>query len=465
MKIKKSSKKNIGYSEIISVSLPLVMSMAATTVMEFTDRVFLANYSIDAIAASMPAGVAAFLFLTFFTGIAGYLNVFIAQYTGAGAHLRVGGCIWQGLYFSLIAWIILALIALFAKPLFILGGHPSEIQHLETVYFKTLCLGGGISVAGAALACFYSGRGHTRPVMIISIIGMLFNIPLDYALINGLWIFPESGILGAGIATVSSWLLMLILYAALIFTRKNNQHFGVFSQHAFNRDLFKRLLKFGIPGSLQFCIDIFAFTFFAFMVGRIGRIELAVSNIVMSINSLVFMPTMGFSIGVSTLVGQAMGRGNNVTDAIIAAHQTLRILLVYIFFLDLIFIFTPGPLLDLFIAAGKGTAEYTAISEKGVILLRIVALYAFFDAFYMIYTGLLKGAGDTEFIMWSMGIVSFAVMIFPIYIGVTYFGKGLYFSWGCATAFILSLGILSIWRYRQGKWKTMRVIEPMASAG
>lgn len=457
MKTENTPKKNIGYSDIISVSLPLVMSMAATTVMEFTDRVFLANYSIDAIAASMPAGIAAFLFLTFFTGIAGYLNVFIAQYTGAGAHMRVGGCIWQGLYFSLFAWIVLVLISFFAKPLFILGGHAPGIQHLETVYFKTLCLGGGISVAGAALACFYSGRGHTRPVMIISIIGMLFNIPLDYALINGLWIFPEAGILGAGIATVSAWMLMLILYAVLIFSGENNHHFGVFSQYGFDRNLFRSLLRFGIPGSMQFCMDIFAFTFFAFMVGRIGRIELAVTNIVMSINSLTFMPTMGFSIGVSTLAGQAMGRGH-VADAVIAARQTLRILLVYIFLVDFVFIFAPGPVLDLFIAANKGTAGYTAISEKGVILLRIVALYVFFDAFYMIYTGLLKGAGDTKFIMWSMGIVSFAVMIFPVYIGVTYFGKGLYFSWACATAFILSLSILSIWRYRQGKWKAMRVI-------
>jgi MATE family multidrug resistance protein len=139
--------------------------------------------------------------------------------------------------------------------------------------------------------------------MIISIIGMLFNIPLDYALINGVWIFPQWGILGAGIATVSAWLLMLILYATLIFTRENNQHFSVFSQHGFDGNLFKQLLKFGIPGSMQFCVDIFAFTFFVFMVGRIGRIELAITNIVMSINSLAFMPTMGFSLGVSTLTG------------------------------------------------------------------------------------------------------------------------------------------------------------------
>jgi MATE family multidrug resistance protein len=64
--------------------------MASTMVMEFTDRVFLANYSLESIAAALPAGIAAYLFISFFAGTAGYVNVFIAQYTGAGALNRVG---------------------------------------------------------------------------------------------------------------------------------------------------------------------------------------------------------------------------------------------------------------------------------------------------------------------------------------------------------------------------------------
>ncbi|MCP4688745.1 MAG: MATE family efflux transporter, partial [Desulfobacterales bacterium] len=57
------------------MSLPLVMSIAGTTVMEFTDRVFLSNYSMDAIAAAMPSGYTAFLIMVLFMGVAGYLNV------------------------------------------------------------------------------------------------------------------------------------------------------------------------------------------------------------------------------------------------------------------------------------------------------------------------------------------------------------------------------------------------------
>ena len=271
--------KSYRYQKVFTISLPLVLSMAATTVMEFTDRVFLANYSIDAIAAAMPAGIAAFLILTFFSGITTYLNVFIAQYTGAGSFQRIGPCIWQGIYFSMLAAAILIGLSFIAGPIFRLGGHPPEVQALERIYFKMLCIGGGFNVLGSSLACFFSGRGITRPVMVISIIGMLFNIPLDYALINGIWIFPEMGIRGAGIATVCAWALIAILYVGLIFNHTNDRLYGILSHRAFDAKLSLQILRTGVPAALQFTMDVFAFTFFIFMVGRLGKVELAVSNI------------------------------------------------------------------------------------------------------------------------------------------------------------------------------------------
>lgn len=102
------------HKKLFSISIPLVLSMASTTVMEFTDRVFLSNYDINAIAAAMPAGIAAFLILTLFTGVTSYLNVFIAQYDGAGAHKHIGSCLWQGIYFTAFASIILLVISFFS---------------------------------------------------------------------------------------------------------------------------------------------------------------------------------------------------------------------------------------------------------------------------------------------------------------------------------------------------------------
>jgi MATE family multidrug resistance protein len=445
------------YQKLFSVSLPLVLSMAATTVMEFTDRVFLANYAIDAIAAALPAGIAAFLILTFFTGVTTYLNVFVAQYTGAGTHDRVGPCIWQGIYFSVLAAAVLAGLSLAAQPIFLLGGHSPEVQKLERIYFRILCLGGGFNVLGTCLASFFTGRGKTRPVMLINMIGMAFNIPLDYALINGVWLFPKMGIRGAGIATVCSWALIALLYAWLIFDRGNERLYGMLTGRAFDGALFRRIIRKGVPAALQFTMDVLAFTFFVFWVGRLGKAELAVSNIALSIQSIAFMPAFGFSMGLSTLVGQCLGR-NDVDGALAFTRQTITVLLTYTLSIALLFVLAPHWLLGIFIGPEGTGSSPRQLLDMGLVVMRIMALFIAFDALYFTFIGVLKGAGDTRFIMWSIGLATFIVMVVPLILVVEYAGGGLFACWAIMTLYVLSLFTVSFWRFRQGKWKQIRVI-------
>ena len=445
------------YREVANVCVPLVMGTAATTVMEFTDRVFLANYSLDAIAAATPSGIAAFLFLAFFGGVAAYISVFIAQYKGAGKSGRIGAALWQGIYFSISSGCVLAASSQFmTAPIFSLAGHPQHIQSLEAVYFKILCMGSVFHISSHALSAFFTGRGETRPVMVVSFLGMAFNIPLDYLLINGIWIFPELGIAGAAIATVSSWALMALLFSMLIFTSTNEKDYSVVSDRGFDTDMLMRLMKHGIPGSMQFCLDVFAFTFFIFMVGRIGAPELAATSIVLSISSIAFMPAMGFSQGISTLVGQALGR-KRPDEAKYATLSAMHFLLFYTLLVDLLFIFAPEKAMYLFMVHSQNVGEAIAIMEMGRSLLHIVAIYLFMDAMYMSFVGVLKGAGDTRFVMWSIGIAGLCFMIAPLYIGVYLLQMGVVYAWICVLVFITSLFLLSFYRYRQGKWKHMLV--------
>ena len=449
------------YRDVLRVSLPLVASMASTMVMEFTDRIFLANYSLESIAAALPAGIAAFLFMTFFIGTAGYVNVFIAQYTGAGALDRVGAALWQGIYFSVFSGVVMAGLYFIAEPLFQFSGHSPEVQRLEVIYFRILCLAAGTQILATALSCFYSGRGQTRPVMIIYLIGTIINIPLTYAMINGIWIFPELGIMGAGIATVISWTLVAVIFGFMIFTRENDRIYAVVGHHQFQSDLFRRLIKFGMHGAFQFTMDVFCFTFFVFMVGRIGTLELAISNIVLSIESLSFTPLMGFSMGTSTLVGLALGR-NRPQEAVAVTRATFHLVLIYMVFMALLFVLAPQLLLDLFRPDNMSAESFNTMRTMGFHLLRLVCCYLFFDAFYMVSIGALKGAGDTRFIMWSITLVALFAMILPIYVGIQYFGGGIYFAWICITLFVFLLFLISYGRYAQGKWKQMRVIEKEA---
>ena len=449
------------YRDVMRVSMPLVITMTTTVVMSFTDRVFLANYSIDAIAAALPAGILSFVFLSFFADTAGYCNVFVAQYTGAGAMSRVGSALWQAIYFALFAWLVMAGISFAGGPMFRLVGHPAEVQKLEVIYFRVLCLGSGIHIIGMAFSSFFSGRGVTRPVMIIYIIAMFLNVPLDYALINGIWIFPELGILGAALATVFSWTTATVLLGLLVFSRENNRIYKVIANRDFDADLFKRLLRYGIPSSLQFSLDVFAFMFFVLMVGRIGKLELAVTNIAISLDSVSFRPLIGFALGTSTLVGQALGR-RRPEEAVAAARATMVIVASYISVLVILYLFLPQPLLELFRPGDISSADFAAIKDTGIVILRFVAAYLLLDGLYMISTAVLKGAGDTKFIMWSIGVISIFGMIVPIYIGIEIFDMGVYYAWGCTVFFLLQLAVLTFWRFSQGKWKHMRVIEHSA---
>ena len=185
-----AAKTTGSYRDVLRVSMPLVISMTTTVVMTFTDRVFLANYAIDAIAAALPAGIIAYVFLVFFADTAGYASVIIAQYTGAGALQRVGSALWQAIYFALISWLIMVGLSFGSGPLFRLVGHSADEQQLEVIHFRMLCLGSGIHILGMSFSSFFTGRGVTRPVMNIYNIAMLLNVPLYYPLIYGFWIFP-----------------------------------------------------------------------------------------------------------------------------------------------------------------------------------------------------------------------------------------------------------------------------------
>jgi multidrug resistance protein, MATE family len=447
-----------GYRDVLRIGLPLVASMASVTVMQFTDRLFLAHYSVEAISAALPAGIASFTFLSFFLGTAGYVNTFVAQYSGAGNRRRVGEALWQGIYFSIVSGLLLALLYFAAPAIFSFIGHSLEVQKLEIPYFRILILGAGLPVLNSAVACFYTGRGKTRTVMCVNILGAIVNIPLDYCLINGTAGFPELGIAGAGIATVAATGVTTGLFFVLLFSKENRRDFGTWPPRWLERDLFFRLMRYGLPSGAQFFLEIFGFTFLIQMLGRLGDLELAASSIVFSIESLSFLPMLGFHVGTTTLVGQAIGRGKP-EEGSFATISAFHLTMAYMVGVSAIFIFAPELLLNLFKGTAGSGQDYSGLMQLGTVLMRFVALFCLFDAMNLVFSGALKGAGDTTFIMWAIAVVSIGVMVVPVYLAIEVFGAGLYVAWALATTYICALGIVFMIRYRQGKWKTMQVIE------
>lgn len=443
---------------MLRIGLPLVASMGSSTLMHFTDRAFLGDYSLDAIAAAGPAGAVFFLFTCFFIGTVSYVGVFIAQYTGAGAFERVGPALWQGVWFALLTGLALLPLALAGPAIFAAGGHPPELIALEVEYYRVMMLGSVLMVLETGLSSFFTGRGLTRVVMCVNAAGALINVPLDYMLINGTWIFPELGVAGAALATVAAWTFMVAAYGLLIFSRDNDRLFAVRRNIRLDRELFFRLMRYGLPGGVQFFVDMFAVTFFIFMMGRVGKLEMAATNIAFAINTLAFLPMVGLSIAVSALVGQALG-AERPDEAHRAKGSAVHLAMAYMTLAALIFVLWPDPLLNLFRPRELTPADYAPIRDMGRTLLLFIAAYCTLDAWLMMTFGALKGAGDSRFLMYCLGTLAVTALVLPVYAAVDVFGAGLYPAWTIFTIYVGLLAVALDRRYRSGKWRTMRVIE------
>ena len=445
-----------GFSEVLRLAAPLILSSGSLAVQEFVDRMFLSWYSPEAIAASMPSGILYFTILSVFLGTASYVNTFVAQYHGAAQPERIGPSLWQGFYVSLVGGLLLLLMAPLSPAIFEWIGHPVQVRRLEVRYFRVLCYGSIFPIANSAVAAFFTGRGKPWPVMWVHLLATVVNIVLNYILIFGRFGFPELGISGAAISTVASGVVSFLVFAVLILRRKNNGSFATRSGWRPNVELLRRILRYGLPNGIHFFIDIFGFTVFILLIGRIGMVELAATNIAFNINSLAFMPMIGLGMAISILVGQYVGE-QRVDLASRSTYSGAAICFLYMGLIALSYVLIPDFYIRFF--SSKSAPEtFEEIREIAVVLLRFVAVYSIFDTMTIVFAAGIKGAGDTRFVMIMILIMSTCILVVPTFLLLLVFQASIYTAWIFVTVYVSVLGFGFYFRFLQGKWKSMRVI-------
>ena len=444
-----------GYREVLVLAGPLVLSTGTMTVQQFVNRVFLSWYSPEALAASLPAGALSFTVLCFFIGTASYANTFVAQYHGSGQPERIASSVWQAIRLSGIAAIVVLPLTLLARPLFDFAGHPMAVRDLECSYFRILVLGGGFAVLSSAVSAFFTGMGRTRTVMWVNVSATALNCLLDYGLIFGNLGMPRLGIVGAAYATVISSGLGSLTFVALFLFGPQSREYNVWRARGFDRELFVRLLRFGTPSGLHFMLDLLAWSMFIMMVGRLGIVALGATNLAFQVNSIVFMPMIGFAIATSTLVGQRLGE-ERPDLAARTTWSSFHITFAYMSSIAVFYVLTPTVFLLPF-GAKADPAQFAILRDTTVILLRFVAVYSIFDSANLIFSAALKGAGDTLYVMLMSSCLSLSLMVVPTWV-ICHDGTGsIWAAWTCITVFIVVLAFFFVWRFLGGKWKSMRV--------
>jgi MATE family multidrug resistance protein len=447
-----------GPGQVLKIAFPLILSTSAMTLQMFVDRVFLMWYDRDAMSAAMLGGILSFVFFSFFLGTATYANTFVSQYDGANRKERIGPAVWQSVYFSIAAGLIMAAIALFDKPLINLVGHEPKIAHYELIYFRILLIGSMPGIIDSSLSCFLTGRGKTWTIFWINVVKTFVNAVLDYVMIFGKFGFPEWGIGGAAIATVIANVAACVIYFA-IFLRSVHRKIFCTANYAFERELFGRLMKFGLPSGIQFMLDILGFTLFVVFIGRIDAICFAASSMVLQINTLSFMPMIGFGIATSVLVGRALG-ADKPQIAQRTTFSAAKLTFGYMIIIAAGYWLFPNVFMLPF-EARASAEQMEAMRPIVKTLLYFVSFYCLFDTGNIIFSAALKGAGDTRFVMYGSVVLNWLIMVIPSWAAITFLqGRAkLYTAWSALTAYVCALAILFFLRFLAGKWKTMRVIE------
>jgi MATE family multidrug resistance protein len=450
-----------GARELLRVAVPLILSSSFLTLQVTIDRILLSRWDKVAVAAAIPA---ALLYLTPFfllQNIANYATTFVAQYTGAGRKQRVGPAIWQSLYFSLAAGIAFLGLVPLADQLVALMGHTADVQIQEAAYFRCLCFAALPALIVASVNSFFSGRGETWVVLLNDAVGLLVNAGLAYVLIGGYsfagdWGIPALGIVGAGWATVAGSTTSAAVALVLFFRREYRFEYGL-GNWKFEGALFRRLMRFGFPNGLQWMLDLLAFTVFVALVGQLGVVDLAATNIAFSINTVGLLPMLGMGQAVGVLVGQHLGQ--NRPD--LAARSTWTgfwLASVYICVVAVLYLLVPDALFSLF--RGEHETNVEAVARLVPVLLCFAAVYSVFDGLNIVFSFALRGAGDTRFVTIVALSLAWPCMVFPTWAALHYEWEApLYWAWGFASFYIIAEGVTFLGRFLAGNWKSMRVIE------
>ena len=437
------------YREILKLVWPLALGMINNAVMQFVDRVYLAHDSMRALEAVLPAGMLMWMFAGFFQSVVGYSSVFVGRYHGAGdsgmcrATYRVALALSAA--FGLVSLLLIPAGDAILKATV---GSP-ELLRDEVSYYSILMYGAFTVYGQMAAASYFTGRGKTRIVFWANLVGNVLNIALDPFLIFGWCGVPRMGIAGAAYATVFAMFVQMVILMVAAERERGNCSIV----RLFDCSIASKVLRFGVPAGLYTILNMLSFTIFVFVTGGVGELELAVSNACFTVNYLLVAPIEGFSLGASTLVSQALGRG----DPEAAAGEARRTMILGVGFIavcSVIVLLLAHPILEAF--ASRAGASSDVFHSLGFTLFVLMAAWQVFDAADVILSGALKGGGDTKFVMWWMLVVAFVIWL-PIVFVVRRFHNTMPALWATMIVYVVVILVGSWVRWRRGRWKMVKL--------
>jgi MATE family multidrug resistance protein len=306
-----------------------------------------------------------------------------------------------------------------------------------------------------------------KVVTVSTILANIVNVVANYILIfgeegipglvQGIPGTPALGLKGAAIATMIGMFMEMIIPLAIFLGPKFNSRYATRAAWKPRIETMKSVFRLGWPGAIQWGNEIVCWALFmTVFVGRYGTNAMAAGWIALGYLHLSFMPAVGINVAINSIVGKYIGAGKP-DIAISRARVGVGIALVYMTFCALIFIIFRTELMEWFVNGTSYTLnEQEEIVRLGANMLILVALFQTVDALGIIYTGALRGAGDTVWPGVITAIFSWVFIVGGGWVAITYFPEtGSIGPWIAAASYVIIIGITMTIRFERGGWRSI----------
>lgn len=407
---------------LVLLGLPIIIGQLGNIVTGLADTVMVGQHSTDELAAASFVNNVINAFIILGTGFSFNYTPIIGEHIAINKRIAIGGWLKNSLMdnTTTTALILLVLFLIYINVGYL--GQPEELMPLIRPYYLVLMSSVLFVMLSNTFRQFVEGIMDASISMWVLTLVNAINIAGNYVLIYGKCGFPELGLLGAGISTLLSRIIMLLLFVAVFVRQEKYKPFRKgFLVTPFRKAYWKRLNLIGWPIAFQQGIEAATFCITTIMIGWLGGMALAAHQVAIAVSTVSF--TIYLGLGSAVAIRTSMFKGlqdwrnvRRVTLAGIGLAVLLSVTLSLLLYLccDTI---------------GSYFTDDEAVLQIVAILLPILIAYQFGDSIQIVLANALRGLSDVTSIM-VISFVAYFIIAIPA---------------GYAIAFFLDKGIAGIW--------------------
>ncbi len=291
---------------LISMSVPISIGMLSTFLFQVIDTYFVGQLGPEALAALSFSSTLYFIMIGLFIGLSVGVSILVGEAQGAGDEGTVKSIATIGVVIAtLLAVGLSALLIFFLEPIFqLLGAKPTIIPMIKE-YLVPLISGVPLLTFGLVGGGALRATGNVNPPEVIMGIAGVINLVFDYLLIFGIWSFPEMGIKGAAIATVLSWMFVVIGMFIFLFRKRLLNGRALFQSGLLSKA--KTIFTLAFPTIITQIIGPFTLMYLIFLLAQESQLAVAAFGVASRVETLLLIGILGVSTAITPFVAQNAG--------------------------------------------------------------------------------------------------------------------------------------------------------------